>query len=225
MSSYLRIASVHRYVAFVTTVGLSLLVTVAARDIHLLAYASASFWVIAACLVVGELVRMPLPRGNQILSVSIGTTFTFALLITHGLIGALTAVTIASLIDDLVRRKTWWKALFNVAQFAIAVSAAGFVLTTLTEIPNGPNHFTLTDLPGMAAAAAIFFAVNNVLPGTGIALSQRIPVVPFLFRDATFNVVTELVLLVLAPLVVAAVDHSLALVPFFLVPIDRKSVV
>ena len=122
------------FVGGVTVVGLALLVAIFRYDpIGALREQSTTFFVVAALLVLAELVPLRLlsSDGRDEQRVTSSDAFTFALLIMSGTAVVIVVQSAASLIADLIaRRITWWKALFNVANYALALACAGAVLET-----------------------------------------------------------------------------------------------
>ncbi|MDQ1439015.1 MAG: hypothetical protein QOK43_2644 [Acidimicrobiaceae bacterium] len=169
-------------------------------------------------VVLGELVPIRVRRHDVEEEVTVSTPFAFTLLLTSGPAAAALALAVASCVADMAGRKPLWKALFNMGQFSLSVGASGAVLTGLGTF--GPHHHLTPDqLPVIGVAAAVFFAVNNVVTGTGIALAAKKNVAEFLRRDLLFQMGTTGVLLTLAPIVMSAADDTLLLVPLLLLPI------
>ena len=90
------------------------------------------------------------------------TTFTFALLLSTGLAAAAIAVAVASGLSDLIDRKRPSRSAFNVAQYVLAIAAAGGVLLAAGVLPHH-EEFTAADVPAILGAAAVFFVVNTGL--------------------------------------------------------------
>ncbi|HEX2038456.1 MAG TPA: EAL domain-containing protein [Acidimicrobiales bacterium] len=215
-----RIQPVHRYVAAVTVLGLAVLAFVVARTFHGLSQASPAVVLLFTPLVVlGELAPIRVRRRDGEEEITSSTTFAFALLLTAGAAAAALSLTLASLVVDLFRRKPVWKALFNVAQFSLSVGVAGGVVSIISPGTVYGTRITSAELPALILAAMLFFLVNNTVTGTAVALAEGIPVGAFLRRDFFFQAGTTGVLLSLAPIVVAAANNSLLLVPLFLMPI------
>ena len=115
------------YVTAVIASGLGLLVSVAALHGSALIHdGPAGMWVLFAAVIVGELVPIKLGTGEG--EVAPSTTFTFALLLSSGLAAAAIAVAAASGLSDLIDRKRPSRSAFNIAQYVLAIAAAGAVL-------------------------------------------------------------------------------------------------
>jgi diguanylate cyclase (GGDEF)-like protein len=209
-----------RYVAGVTAPGLALLAFEVRR-----AAAVAQHWawaelvVFTVFVVLGELRPIRIARRDEQEEILTSTTFSFAILLSSGLAAAVIVRAIVSALPALLRRKEWWKAAFNVAQYSISLGAAGFCMHLLSGVPrHGPAHFLTTDMPAILVAALVYFLVNNALAGIALALAQDAPVGQYLRHDLVFQATTAGVLLALAPIVVVCSERSLWMVPLFALP-------
>ena len=179
-----------------------------------------TFGLLFAGLTLGELLPVKVPRRGGDEELTLSTSFTLALLLAGGLAPALLAQGLASALQDIISRKPWWRVLFNVAQYALSMSAALLVVRLLSADSGvGTSHpFNSSDLPAVLTAAATFFFVNTGVVGMAIALHQRVPIIRYFRNDAFFVLVTGSVLLCLAPIVIAATAYSPALLPLFAAP-------
>ena len=122
------------YVAAVITSGLGLLISLAVlHGADLVRHGSIGMWLLVGAVVVGELVPIKLGTGEG--EVAPSTTFTFALLLSTGLAAAAIAVAAASGLSDLIDRKRPSRSAFNVAQYVLAIGAAGGVLLAAGVLP------------------------------------------------------------------------------------------
>ncbi len=80
-------------------------------------------------------------------------------------------------------------------------------------------HFAPGDLPGILAAAAVYFVVNNALMAVALAFAQRVPILRYLLDDLPFQALAAGVLLSLSPAVVVAGDFSPLLIPLLALPL------
>jgi len=219
MSTVASMKAVYRYVTLVCLAGALLLALVFVRTPSWDIFSSLYFWAFAASVLAAELVPIKLPGRREAVTFTVSGPFTFALLLTLGFPAAVLAIAIASTVDDVLRRKVYWKILFNVSQYAISLGAASVVLFTLTELPSPQDtQFVATDLPGILAAAMTFFAVNVAVVGTGVALAEGVPVLQSLRENLWVQATHQPALLALAPVVVATANYSLWLTPFLLIP-------
>jgi diguanylate cyclase (GGDEF)-like protein len=211
---------VARYVAAVTAPGLALLTFEVHRAAQIAQHwAWAELVVFAVFVVLGELRPIRVARRDEQEEILTSTTFTFAILLSSGLAAAIVVRALVSILPALQRRKPWWKAGFNVAQYTVSLAAAGFTMHVLSAVPrSGAAHFLTADLPAILAAALVYFLVNNALTGVALALAQDAPVLGYLAHDLAFQATTAGVLLALAPIVVVCSERSLWMVPLFALP-------
>src|SRR4051794_29232665 len=192
-------------------------------------FGSATFWLLAAFVLVGELLPVPVPRRHGLDRVPISTAFTFAILLMFGVVPALVVYAAASIIADgpqrpagVVHAAPWMvadgvqgtsrvKVIFNPGQFGLTGGAGGAAPAAVGHA--APIALTGDAVPGVLLGAVVFFLAGHVLAGTGAALLARTPVVPYLRQDLVFEAVTEGCLLALAPAIVASAQVSVALVP------------
>jgi diguanylate cyclase (GGDEF)-like protein len=214
-----KLGSVHVYCGVVAAVGISLLVGLSVGESHAIADAvSWQFLLFSAFVVFGELRPISVPRGDAESSVTISTLFAFVLLLSFGTAPAVLSFGLASLIGDLVSRAKWWKALFNVGQYTLAMAAAGVILDTLGLQDEGSIRFSAPVLLVVLLAGAVFFLVNVGVTAVAVAMVQRLPLLTFLRQDLLFHAASTGVLIAISPIVVVAADHSLALIPVIIVP-------
>lgn len=175
-----------------------------------------SFWIFALFLLVGELLPIRLPREGIHDEVTMSASFALALLLCFGLGPALAAYAVASLVTDLRDRTEPLKMALNAGNYSVSLGAAALVLGATTT--GRPAESLVAALPWILAAAVAFFAVNQVLAGVGAALLGGRPILAYMGRNASLHVWTDGFLVALAPIVVAAADESLWLVPLFVFP-------
>ncbi|HEX2038922.1 MAG TPA: EAL domain-containing protein [Acidimicrobiales bacterium] len=215
-----RVGPVRAYVAAVAVPGLVLLATellhvVRGQEVHRLA----GVMLFGAFVFLGELRPIRVPRGDEQEEIVTSATFTFAILLTSGIAAASIVRAAAALVPAIRRRKPWWKASFNAAQYTLSVGASGVVLHALADLPrlDGPA-FLPHDLLPICAAAAVYFLVNNMVTGIALALAQDAPVLRYLRHDLVFQATIAAILLGMAPIAVVSAQYSLWLVPFFALP-------
>jgi diguanylate cyclase (GGDEF)-like protein len=179
-------------------------------------FGTATFWLLAMFVLVGELLPVPVPRRHGLDRVTISTAFTFAILLMFGVVPAMVVYAAASMIADGVQRTARVKVIFNAAQYVLTVGAVGAALAAVSHA--APVALTADVVPGVLVGAVVFFLANHVLAGTGAALLARTPVVPYLRHDLVFEAVTEGCLLALAPAIVASAQVSAWLVPLAFCP-------
>lgn len=214
--------ALYPYVAVVSCAGVALLaIFLVTGSRAALSDIRSTSWVLLLLMMVTELVPVRVPRRTEQEEITISTPFSFALLLSNGLVIALLGQALVSLVADLVYRKPLYKSFFNVAQYTLSFSASAALLAAMSDVPRpqASPFFTPGDLPAILAAALVFFLVNNALTGTALALAQGVRVIAFLRSDLAFRAATDGALIALAPVVVTAAQFSVALIPLFALPL------
>jgi diguanylate cyclase (GGDEF)-like protein len=210
--------TLRRYLAIVSAGGLATLVAVIAAGPHaLVEHPTPALILLAVLVVLGEVFPIKLPGGDGEFTTS--TTFAFALLITAGPEKAIVALAAGSAITDLLRGRSWWRGAFNIAQYTLALTAAGLIVHLLTALPNASGGFVPGDLPAILLGGSVFFLVNNSLAGAASALAADLPIGRTLVEDFGDQAWTAAMLLGLAPVVAVTADFSVLLLPWLLLPI------
>src|SRR5205085_8482249 len=116
-------------VVIIAIVGIAVFAGLAVPGVEEVADAGGVFWLFAILLALGEWFPITAPRrdGAEAEEISTSTTFAFTLLILYGAGPACLTLAVASVIGDLRQRKSIWKALYNIAQYMLALAAAGLV--------------------------------------------------------------------------------------------------
>ncbi len=162
------------------------------------------FAALFVCVLIGELFPLELPRRSGDGEVTVSVMFSFALLLGLGLVPALAAQLVASIVQDRVARKPWWQVGFNIGQYTLSLAAAAGVLS-FAGIYGAlhTNGFRPVDLLAVLGAAAAYFTVNLLLVTRATTLYQGIPFARALrVRSDLRAVGRSAVLLCLAPVVV-----------------------
>jgi diguanylate cyclase (GGDEF)-like protein len=180
-----------------------------------------TFAVLSAGVMFGEMLPVKIPRRGNDEQITLSTPFAMAVLLAGGLAPALIAQSAASVVQDLTSGKPWWRIRFNVGQYALSMAAALLTMRWLSVAPHiGSSHpFSSADLPGMMVGAGAFFLVNTGVVGVAVSLYQGVPVSRYFRKDAGFVAITGGVMLLLAPIVIAATAYSVVLVPLCLAPV------
>jgi diguanylate cyclase (GGDEF)-like protein len=206
------------YVALVNVVGVAILATFAARELHHPTHlAVGPLLVLGAIALVGELRPITVPGTDGEQTITTSSTFVFAALVGFGIVPALVAQVAASVVGDVIERKPPWKAGFNVGQYTASLVAADAAIR-VTGVERGALD-SVPAVAGVLLGASAFFLVNTALVSVAIALSQGRDVLGFFLRQLPFQCATECALLALAPIVVVSIERSLWLVPLLLLPL------
>jgi hypothetical protein len=138
--------------------------------------------------------------------------FAFALVLGWGTPAGVVALGACSALADLAGGKAARKVLFNSAQLAIALGAAGAVYGLAGGHPD-PSASGPVSLPAFAAAALAFFVVNNLLVEAVLALAGGTPALDRVRQGVGLRAWVSAMLLGLAPVVTVVAQASLGLVP------------
>jgi diguanylate cyclase (GGDEF)-like protein len=171
---------------------------------------------LVVAVAIGELT--PIRVGQEEGEVAPSTTFTFALLLAYGVPAAVLGQAIGSLTADAFHGKPALRRAFNVAQYTIAIAAAGLVFELLSSSPED-GTFSIAQLLAMAAAGCVFFAVNTGSVAIVVAITTGTSVREQVSSSLLGESVTEAILIGLAPLAVLAVETNLALLPLLALPL------
>jgi diguanylate cyclase (GGDEF)-like protein len=216
-----RLQPVHLFCVTIAALGAALLVAVGElfpADVH--QFTTLGFWALAVSVLLGELLPLEIPRLSGDGEVTVSTMFSFALLLSTGLVPALAAQLTASAVQDLIARKPWWRVGFNMGQYAFTLVAAAAVLTGVEghQPPLG-SHFGMGDLLAVGAAAGAYFLMNLLLVTRATTYYEGTPLLTALRGDLIFSLSVGAVLLCFAPAVVTVLDFSPALFPLLFMPL------
>jgi diguanylate cyclase (GGDEF)-like protein len=216
-----RFQPVHVFCVTVAALGAALLAVVAALfPTHVGVFGTFPFWALATSVVLGELLPLEIPRLSGDGEVTVSTMFSFALLLTAGLVPALVAQLGASAVQDLAARKPWWRIGFNMGQYAFTLVAAAAVMSAVEgHQPPLSSTFGAGDLLAVGAAAGAFFVVNLILVTRATTYYEGTPLLTALRSDLIFSVSVGAVLLCFAPAVVTVLDFSPVLFPLLYAPL------
>jgi diguanylate cyclase (GGDEF)-like protein len=175
---------------------------------------------LSIALVLAELLPIEIMRGTQTYAITISGTFSFALVLVAPLGVALVAQLIALGVDELRQGRRPLRLLFNVAQYTLTFTAARLTFAALAGEPLlGATSLPPSQLPAVAAAAAVYFLTNRILVGIVQALTQRTSVASVLLKNVRMEVLTVGIELGLAPLAITTTDYTPFLLPLLLLPI------
>ena len=182
-------------------------------------YTEPEFWILVFAVIAGEFIRIEIAHGHETSVVTVGDPFTLALLFSFGLGPALIVKVIASLLDDVSRRQVWWKALFNAGQFCLTLGAAYMTAMLASGKSALIRPLEAHDILPTLLAAGVYFLVNLAILNGAMSLWQGTSLVSALRNSLKDRVINQGTLLGFTPVVVGALDHSVWLFPFLLIPI------
>ena len=175
---------------------------------------------LATGMLLAELFPIRLPGGDE--ETSFSTSFSFALLVTHGAeVTVLTSVA-AMIAADAIRRRVAVKVLYNGAQYAISWLLAGLAFAALTGPSASLEDAGLAEFAALVPAGIVFALVNTTLAALPPALLRggaAGSLAAQVTRETGFVVSTTVVLLALAPVVVVVAARDVWLIPLLAVPL------
>src|ERR1700757_5302209 len=179
---------VRLYCVAVALVGLALLATLVLATPVDIDGRAIEFAALSVCVLIGELFPLELPRRSGDGEVTVSVMFSFALLLGVGLVPAVAAQLVASIVQDRTAHKPWWQIGFNIGQYTLSLAAAAGVLWFGGSY-RALHHpgFQAIDLLAVLGAAAAYFTVNLVLVTRATTLHQGIPFARALESDLTFG--------------------------------------
>jgi diguanylate cyclase (GGDEF)-like protein len=213
---------VRLYCAAVFAAGCaSVVLFVQGADFSYLQRSPVTFAVLTAGVLLGEMLPIKIPRRGDDEELTLSASFALALLLVGGLGPALLAQGLASVIQDVHSEKPWWRVRFNVGQYTLSMVTASLVIRGVSLGPMfGTTHAVAGhQLAAMLLGAGAFFLVNTGLVGIAVALYQEVPIGRYFAKNLSFVVITGGVMLVVAPIVLAAASYSVAIVPLCLAPV------
>jgi diguanylate cyclase (GGDEF)-like protein len=216
-----KLRPIRAYVAAVIAAGLGLLGFLLITRVSELDFSAPTFWIFTVAVIIGELVPIQVPRQNEVFYVTVSGTFAFAVLLTHGIPGALLALASACIIDDVRQRKPLWKTAFNVGQYVLAIAASGWILEASSDLPTSVQNldFNGQNILAISLAATAFFIVNYGLSAVAQALAANMPLSRGFIGNIGLEAATDWLLLALSPIVIAVANQSLILLPLLAIPI------
>ncbi|GAA1823541.1 bifunctional diguanylate cyclase/phosphodiesterase [Actinomadura chokoriensis] len=178
------------------------------------------FWILGCFIVFGELRPIITPGSTENNGATTSTTFSFAALLYAGLPIAAALQVVAVVTCGIFRGRAPHRIAFNAAQYTLSLAAAQLVLALFGNLATPSDLWVPhgSDLPAIALAGAVYFACNDTLVGSAVALHARVSLVKALRMDLAYQVLVHLALLGLAPLMVVAMDRSALFVPLIVLP-------
>jgi signal transduction histidine kinase len=210
-----KVRFVDLYILLVSLAGAGVLIWAGGQRTLADSSSARGFWLFALLLLVGEVFPIAIPRkGGEVEYLTASTTFAIAMLIAYGPAAAILAQVLASVLADLFQRKSAWKVVFNVGQYALSLAAAGIVY----HAAGGTATIHGSSLPAFLVAGMVFFLTNVILTDVVLGMMSGVSLSDFIRHDILFQAQATLPLLALAPVVIAIMDESLWLVPLVVAP-------
>ena len=205
------------YLRLVSAAGVALLVALPVATAGSFGPLDLEFWLLAGLVLLGEL--YPIQVHGQIGEETFSTPFGFAILLVFGAPEIAVVQALASLTADLIRRRPADRIVFNIAQLTISWVLAGVALDAMggTGLSQGEG-LEASELPAVAVAAIVFFALNSTIVRVAEALQQSLPMFQHLVADLLFRSWSAGTLFVLGPPVAVVAENWLYLVPALALP-------
>jgi diguanylate cyclase (GGDEF)-like protein len=174
--------------------------------------------VTAVMIVVAELLPIRLWTSGSFREYTFSGAFLLALLATGPIVYAVIPQLAALLIEEIRHRKPARVVAFNVSQYAIMFALAGLAVCAIEGAEFGAyaEVSQTRQLLGLAAAAPVYFLVNNALTGTVLALAGGTPVFGSVIAALRREIAVTPIVLGLAPLIIAGLQFSLLTAPLCL---------
>ncbi|MGA8117766.1 MAG: EAL domain-containing protein [Actinocatenispora sp.] len=207
------------YVVGVVTLGTLLLAASVPQMIDSWTSMPADFWLLTGlAALVDSRPFSPAGRGTRLVRVFPSVCFGFTVLLLWGLPAAALLSVVAVLASSWRLRAASWRAAFNIGQYVLAYAVADLMLRTL-----GRHHTAATmgprDAVAAMVAAAAWFAVSHLLVATAIRLRFGGSWWSAVTGTLGFDVLTTGALLLMAPILAAAVRTNPWLIALILVPV------
>ncbi|WP_236685719.1 putative bifunctional diguanylate cyclase/phosphodiesterase [Demequina oxidasica] len=135
--------------------------------------------------------------GAEPRTLSTSTPFILALIAVAGVGVAVLVQAIASIADDVIRRREFKKSLFNTAQYGLSVVCASAVYSWMSGNPflAVPSGVEPKDIIALLVAGVVMVSVNWLLVTTVVSIAAELPFWSVLRDDAQSSIVTHIVLL------------------------------
>jgi signal transduction histidine kinase len=203
------------YLVLVGLVGIGFLVWLLPDVVAAARQADLSFWVLAACVLPAELIRIPVWRRNAVYQITMSRPFALALLTGWGIPLTVVVFMVASVVSDLLHRKPALRVSFNAGQYALSIAAAGWVYQHL----GGRPSLGLEQVPAFLAATIVLVLVNRLMVRVAIALAERRPLTPSsLFAGTQVELLEGAVQFSMVLVALLVAEHRLVLPVVLAVP-------
>jgi len=170
--------------------------------------ADLTFWVLAACVLPAELMRVTTWNRGSVNTLTMSRPFALALLTGWGAPLTVVVFVIASVVSDLIYRKPALRIPFNAGQYALSITAASVVYTAL----GGQPSLRLEQVPAFIAATVVLILVNRLLVRAAVALYEQHPItIGYLLTEAQVELVEGAVQFSMVLVALLVAEHRLVL--------------
>jgi diguanylate cyclase (GGDEF)-like protein len=180
-----------------------------------------AFWLITGLLVLGELRPVVASGEYDPAGVNISLAFVFAVLFTWGPWPAVLVQAFAMVVGEVVRRRAWWRVVFNTGQYVVCLGAAWVVLWTfdMRPSPTDPLEVSGKLLPVMALSWVVYFLCNMVFVSLALSLYHGTSFREEFLDDFGYFTVTMFAVLALSPVVFVVASDAWQMLPLLLLPL------
>jgi diguanylate cyclase (GGDEF)-like protein len=206
------------YVAIIVGVASALLVVEITAPSANPGTLGAEIWLMALMAIIADASPMSPPGRRMSSAVFPSICFTFAILIDSGLLAALAVQATAVVVSSWRMKHKPWRAVFNIAQYALALSAAQAVIHVGAGILPEDAPTGMVVLIWVAAALA-WFCTKYATTSVAVWLRFGGPLWPTVTAPLAPEALTTGSLLLLGIVVAEAGAQSPLLVPLALVPL------
>jgi diguanylate cyclase (GGDEF)-like protein len=180
-----------------------------------LATAGLGFWLTAALAVAADAMPVTLPGRWMMAAIFPSIAFTFAIMLVHGLAAAIAVQTAAVIVFSLRLRHAWWRACFNIGQYALAFGLSYLVLNAATAALPGRRWFVIA----IVLAAATWFLVKYLTTAVAIWLKDDVGWWHMVLGAMPAEALTTGALLMLAPALMMQLQRRPEFIPIIILPL------
>ncbi len=179
----------------------------------------ATLGLFALLLCLADLFPIVMLAGKG--EVTMAGPFHIAAIILFGPAFTAVAAMLGTLAAEIIERRAWYKAAFNVAQFVVTVATVGTIYVGLAD--ENPAHLnSLLDFMALLVAGLVYYLMQDSLVPVAVALAERVPIVTVwrtAFRDVAWHNLAMIPLGVMFALLWKVQPWSavLAILPMFVV--------
>jgi signal transduction histidine kinase len=196
------------YVGLVVLAGLLVCGSLLGDAITVIRHANLTFWVLAACVLPAEILRVTTWHRGTVNQLTMSRPFALVLLTGWGAAPTVVVFVIASVVSDLIYRKPPIRILFNAGQYALTMATAAVAYSVL----GGRPSLGLAQVPAFLAAAVVMLLVNRLLVRVAVALHQHRPMtVGYLLAEAQVELVEGAVQFSMVLVALLVAEHRLVL--------------
>jgi diguanylate cyclase (GGDEF)-like protein len=174
----------------------------------------AAFWLMAGLAVLVDARPFTPPGRRQSSAVFPSICFTFAIMLGWGLGEAIAVQAAAVVVSAWRMRHAPWRAIFNISQYALALSTA-YAVTLLAD--GGRPGWKDVAVFGLAGVAWFLVKYGSVTVAVRLRFGGRWW--PTFLHGLAFESLSTGSLLLLSPVLLAAAQASAALIPLIVVPL------